>query len=405
MRLDSKLHYLDNAATTMVDPEVADTIREAMLRWWANPSSLYEPGVLAHEKLTSARAAVAKTIGCKTKELYFTACGSESNHIALLGVTLPRRNWGNKVVVSGFEHPSVQRTLRALQERGISVTEISPGPDGRLDVQRMIDAVDGVTVLVACMAVNNETGAQQDIARLAAGVKAKNSRTLVHVDAVQAWLRVPLCLKNVDSMSVSGHKIHAPKGIGALYLRQGLSLQPPILGGAQEQGIRPGTENLPYAVGLALAARKGAASMQARHAAICALNRRLRDGLAGIEGITINSPEDAVPEVLNFSEHCVRSQTLLNYLSDRKIYVSSGSACEKGEPSHTLMAMGCDANTVDTAIRVSFCADNTPEDVDALLAALKTGLRELQHIDGANGCGGTVCAGQENLGKGTAEGI
>lgn len=380
MRFDADLHYLDNAATTMVDPAVADAIHTAMLHHWANPSSLYDPAVLAHGALSTARGKVARTLGCQPKELYFTATGTESNNLAILGAVASRRAWGNKIVVSGFEHPSVQLPIRALKDQGFTVTEIMPRPDGTLDMDAMIAAVDKNTVLACCMAVNNETGARQDIARFAAGVKERNSRCAVHVDAVQAWLRVQVPLKNVDSMAISGHKVHAPKGIGALYLRSGYHWTAPILGGGQESGVRPGTENLPYAVGLGVAAEQGARTMAARAAYMKELNDRLRAGLAAIPGVTINSPDNAVPEVLNFSQHCVKSQTMLNYLSDRHVYVSSGSACEKGEPSHTLTAMGCDDNTVDTALRVSFCADNTPEDVDALLEGLKSGLKELQHI-------------------------
>ncbi len=385
MRTDPNLHYLDNAATTMVDPAVADAINDAMRSCWANPSSLYEPAILAEHQLSVARGRIAKTLNCARDEIYFTACGSESNNLAILGAAIPRQTWGNKIVTTGFEHPSVQRPIRALKDRGFTVVEILPEADGRLDVGKLIDAVDKNTVLVACMAVNNETGALQDIARLAAEVKEKNSRTAVHIDAVQAWLRIPLDLKKlrgVDTLSVSGHKVHAPKGIGALYLcdNQRQHLQPAYLGGHQERGIRPGTENLPYAVGLGLAAEQGAKQLKAnaRHAA--ALNARLREGLAQLPGITIHSSDDAVPEVLNFSTNCVNSQTFITYLSDRRIYVSGGSACDKGEPSHTLMAMGCEDRAVATALRVSFCADNDEGDVDALLAGLKSGLTELQHI-------------------------
>lgn len=385
MRTDPNLHYLDNAATTMVDPAVADAIAAALRESWANPSSLYDPAVLAEHKLNAARAKIAKTLNCAAREIYFTACGSESNNLAILGAALPRQAWGNKIVTTGFEHPSVQLPIRALRDRGFDVAEVAPGADGRLDVQKLIDAVDKNTVLVACMAVNNETGAVQDIARLAAGVKAKNSRTAVHIDAVQAWLRIPLDLKKlpgVDTLAVSGHKVHAPKGIGALYLceNQRQHLRPPYLGGHQERGIRPGTENLPYAVGLGLAAEQGARRMRAAAANAAALNAQLRAGLAALPGITLHSPAGAVPEVLNFSTNCVNSQTFISYLNDRQIYVSGGSACDKGEPSHTLQAMGCDARAVATALRVSFCAGNDEGDVAALLAALKDGLAELQHI-------------------------
>ena len=385
MRTDPNLHYLDNAATTMVDPAVADAIAAALRESWANPSSLYDPAVLAEHKLNAARAKIAKTLNCAAREIYFTACGSESNNLAILGAALPRQAWGNKIVTTGFEHPSVQLPIRALRDRGFDVAEVAPGADGRLDVQKLIDAVDKNTVLVACMAVNNETGAVQDIARLAAGVKAKNSRTAVHIDAVQAWLRIPLDLKKlpgVDTLAVSGHKVHAPKGIGALYLceNQRQHLRPPYLGGHQERGIRPGTENLPYAVGLGLAAEQGARRMRAAAANAAALNAQLRAGLAALPGVTLHSPAGAVPAVLNFSTNCVTSQTFISYLNDRQIYVSGGGACDKGEPSHTLQAMGCDARAVATALRVSFCAGNDEGDVAALLAALKDGLAELQHI-------------------------
>lgn len=385
MRFDADLHYLDNAATTMVDPAVADAIHTAMLHHWANPSSLYDPAVLAHGALSTARAKVAKTLGCQPKELYFTATGTESNNLAILGAVASRRAWGNKIVVTGFEHPSVQLPIRALKEQGFTVVEIMPRADGTLDVDELIDAVDKNTVLACCMAVNNETGALQDIKRFSDGVKAKNSRTAVHVDAVQAWLRIPLNMKtlsHVDTLAVSGHKVHAPKGIGALYLceNQRQHLVPPYLGGHQERGIRPGTENLPYAVGLGVAAEQGAKKIAANAKAAAALNARLRAGLAELPGVTIHSPEDAVPEVLNFSTNCVNSQTFITYLSDRKIYVSGGSACDKGEPSHTLQAMGCDGAAIATALRVSFCADNDEADVDALLAGLRAGMQELQHI-------------------------
>ena len=214
---DPELHYLDNAATTIVAPEVADVIDKAMREHWANPSSLYAPGARSEEALNAARAAVARTLGCKSKELYFTSCGSEGNNLALLGAA-QTRTFGKGIVVSGFEHPSVQRPLERLAAQGYNVTVVKPQADGTLDINKMLDAVDKNTILVACMMVNNEIGTRSDVERLAAEVKRRNSRTIVHVDAVQAWMRVPIKLDNIDTMTVSGHKIHAPKGVGALYL-------------------------------------------------------------------------------------------------------------------------------------------------------------------------------------------
>ena len=381
MLYNPELHYLDNAATTIVAPEVADVIDKAMREHWANPSSLYGPGARSEEALNVARAAVARTLGCKSRELYFTSCGSESNNLAIFG-GVQTKTFGKGVVVSGFEHPSVQRPMERLAEMGYDVTVVPPETDGRLNVDKMLSHVNRSTVLVACMMVNNETGARCDVEKLAAEVKKISSRTMVHVDAVQAWMRLPIKLANIDSMAISGHKIHAPKGIGALYLSDSLaqSFRPPYLGGEQERGKRPGTENLPYALGLAAAATRLAGNMKARQEKVRALNEQLRAGLAAFPEIEINSPEGSVPEVLNFSENCIKSETMLAFLAEKQIYVSSASACGRGQPSHTLAAMGRSPLAIDTAIRVSFCADNTPEDVDAFLNRLEDGMKHLQRI-------------------------
>ena len=301
--------------------------------------------------------------------------------MALLGAALTRR-FGKGIVVSGFEHPSVQKPLERLAAMGYDVTVVDPGPDGTLDIDRMLDHVDKNTILVACMMVNNEVGTRNDVERLAAEVKRRNSRTIVHVDAVQAWMRVPIKLANIDTLAVSGHKIHAPKGIGALYLSDSLyqAFQAPYLGGEQEREKRPGTENLPYALGLAAAATRLNKTMKSRDAAVRALNLRLREGLKAFPEVVINSPDNAVPEVLNFSENCIKSETMLAHLAQQQVYVSSASACGRGQPSHTLAAMGRDPLAIDTAIRVSFCADNTPEDVDAFLNAFEDGMKHLQRI-------------------------
>ena len=385
MLSDPQLHYLDNAATTQVDPAVTEAIHDALVELWANPSSLYDPAVAAQDGIDTARGRIAKTLHCRKDEVYFTACGSESNNMSVWGAAKARRHWGSKIVVTGFEHPSVQLPIRALQEEGFTVTEIMPEADGHIDTQKFLREIDKNTVLAACMAVNNETGAVQDIAALGAGIKARNTRTHFHVDAVQAWLRMPIDLqkrKEVDTLAVSGHKVHAPKGVGALFVRdsQRQTLRPPYRGGHQERGMRPGTENTPYIVGLGVAAAKGLQSLRTRTAQIQALNTLLRQGLGEFPDIQINSPADALPEVLNFSTRCINSQTFINYLNTRAVFVSGGSACDKGEPSHTLQAMGCDDLTIRTALRVSLCADNTPEDVQALLDGLRDGLRELQHI-------------------------
>ena len=376
---DPNIHYLDNAATTMVNPDVIETITKAMAEHWANPSSLYTPGAHSELALNKARADVARTLGATAGEVYFTGCGSEGNNLAILGAARTRK-WGKRIVCTGFEHPSVALPMQRLAQEGYDVQFVAPEADGHLNVDRMLELVDKNTILVAAMQVNNETGTAVDVARLAAGVKARNDRTAVHVDGVQAWMRVPVRLANIDSYSVSGHKIHAPKGIGALYLRKGYHIEPPYLDGGQEKGMRPGTENLPYAIGMAKAATLLSRTLPQRHKTLVELNTRLREGLKQFPEITLNSPEDAVPEVLNFSLNVIRSETMLHHLETMGVYVSSGSACSKGAASHTLTAMGLEPRRIDTAIRASFCADNTPEDVDALLEGLKTGLATLSRI-------------------------
>lgn len=376
---DPNIHYLDNAATTMVNPEVIETITKAMDEHWANPSSLYTPGAHSELALNKARADVARTLGATAGEVYFTGCGSEGNNLAILGAARTRK-WGKRIVCTGFEHPSVALPMQRLAQEGYDVQFVAPEADGHLNVDKMLELVDKNTILVAAMQVNNETGTAVDVARLAAGVKARNDRTAVHVDGVQAWMRVPVRLANIDSYSVSGHKIHAPKGIGALYLRKGYHIEPPYLGGGQEKGMRPGTENLPYAIGMAKAATLLSRTLPQRHKTLVELNTRLREGLKQFPEVTLNSPEDAVPEVLNFSLNVIRSETMLHHLETMGVYVSSGSACSKGAASHTLTAMGLEPRRIDTAIRASFCADNTPEDVDALLEGLKTGLATLSRI-------------------------
>lgn len=376
---DPNIHYLDNAATTMVNPEVIEIITKAMAEHWANPSSLYTPGAHSELALNKARADVARTLGATAGEVYFTGCGSEGNNLAILGAARTRK-WGKRIVCTGFEHPSVALPMQRLAQEGYDVQFVAPEADGHLNVDKMLELVDKNTILVAAMQVNNETGTAVDVARLAAGVKARNDRTAVHVDGVQAWMRVPVRLANIDSYSVSGHKIHAPKGIGALYLRKGYHIEPPYLGGGQEKGMRPGTENLPYAIGMAKAATLLSRTLPQRHKTLVELNTRLREGLKQFPEVTLNSPEDAVPEVLNFSLNVIRSETMLHHLETMGVYVSSGSACSKGAASHTLTAMGLEPRRIDTAIRASFCADNTPEDVDALLEGLKTGLAALSRI-------------------------
>ena len=375
------MHYLDNAATTRVADEAAETAARVLREHFANPSSLYAAGARAEAVISAARETVAASLGVKTGEILFTGSGTEADNIAVQGALRARAAWGEHIVVSGFEHPAVQNAVSYMQKQGWRVTTVRPDAQGHLDLDAMVRAVGTKTALCACMHVNNEVGTIMDVARLAREVKAKNPRTAVHVDGVQAWGKVPLKLSAtmIDSYAVSGHKIHAPKGVGALYLRRGFHIEPLILGGLQEYGMRPGTENTAYIAAMA----KAVELMQAdktRAQRVRALSDRLWKGLAGIEGIVRNSPEDALPDVANFSVENIRSETMLHFLESRDICVSSGSACSKGEASHTLNAMGLARSRVDGAVRVSFSGENTAEDVDALLAGLRDGIQALAKV-------------------------
>lgn len=372
------MHYLDNAATTRVADEVAAVAAEVMQTHFANPSALYAPGARAEAVIRAARTAVADSMGVRPGEVIFTASGTEADNIAIQGALRARSAWAEQIVVTGFEHPAVQNTVSAMEREGWRVTVVRPDAAGHVSLAKMVQAVGSKTALVACMHVNNEVGTLQDVAWLAREVKRKNSRTAVHVDGVQAWGKVPMKLSatQIDSYAVSGHKIHAPKGVGALYLRRGFHTMPLLYGGLQEAGMRPGTENTPYIAALG----KAVELMQKNRAArghIKQLSDQLWQGLGELEGVVRNSPPDALPDVANFSLPGIRSETMLHFLEQREVYVSSGSACARGAASHTLQAMGLPASRVDSAIRVSFSAENTAEDVRALLEGLRQGLETL----------------------------
>ena len=371
MLQNPELHYLDNAATTMVASEVADVIDKAMREHWANPSSLYGPGARSEEALNTARAAVVRTLGCKSRELYFTSCGSESNNLALLGA-VRTRTFGKGIVVSGFEHPSVQKPLERLAAMGYDVTVVDPGPDGTLDIDRMLDHVDKNTILVACMMVNNEVGTRNDVERLAAEVKRRNSRTIVHVDAVQAWMRVPIKLDNIDTLSVSGHKIHAPKGIGALYIGPRVRNPRPLLpGGGQEMGLRSGTEATAQIAGFAKAVELRADHLDEKLAHVAAIKAYAEEKLLALDGV-VRIGDGTAPHILSISLVGYPSANVVTELGAQGICISAGSACHRGQLSHVYRAMGLDKKTAAGVLRVSFGPETTTEEIDALVSALKT---------------------------------
>mgnify|MGYP003377078100 CR=1 FL=1 len=365
--------YLDNSATSPVDPEVAAYIYDTLLNCYGNPSSLHTKGLQAQLRLDKARGQLAKALSCESTSIIFTSGATEANNMALRGAVQARHKRGNKIVTTAYEHASVDHTVdRLAQEYGLQVVKVAPGPDGTISPQALAQAVDEKTILVSFMAVNNETGATIPVEGTAALLRRKNKNLIIHSDGVQAFGKVPLKLgkSEVDLFSLSGHKLHAPKGIGALYVRKGLHLPAYIIGGSQEQGLRPGTESVPLACGLGLAAERMCQEMAQHNQQFLALRERLHQQLKGKDGIYFNSPANAVPYINNLSVVGLRSEILLHFLEQRGIYVSSGSACSKGAKSHVLYAMGLPEERVDSSLRISFGKYTVPSDIDALCQGL-----------------------------------
>ncbi len=354
--------YLDNAATTKPCAECVAAVNEAMENAFGNASSLHGLGTVSIQTIAKAKktllAAVTGTKAPFDGSVIFTSGATESNNTALLGSMHRFRPHALKIVSTAIEHPSVAKTFVRFEEDGFEVVRLAP-KDCDDFVSALADAVDENTALLSAMAVNNETGFKIDVPRLYKEVKRKNPKTIVHIDAVQGFLKVPL---DGDLISVSGHKIHSTKGIGALFVKKGEAVLPLLSGGGQQNGLRSGTEPVELIAGFdaAIRAYKGSEELFSR------LKAHLLERLSEMDDIGINSGSDCVPNIVNFSVRGVRSEIMLHSLEEEEIYVSSGSACSKGKKSDVLPAFGISDKDTDCAVRVSFSAENTTSDVDAL---------------------------------------
>ena len=375
-----KEHYLDNSATTQVLPAVAQKAVELMVEEFGNPSSLHTRGFQARKLLEEARAQVAGALGAQPEEITFTSGGTESNNLVLFGAAQARRRLGNKIVTTAAEHDSVLNPCRALEQQGFQVVYLKPDSTGRLSEEALAQAIDEKTILVSVMLVNNETGAVFPVEAAGKAIRRKKAPALLHTDAVQGFGKLPFTVKRlgVDLLTLSGHKIHAPKGIGALYVKKGVRVLPRTLGGGQERGLRSGTESVPLICALGEAVKQLPPARETLER-VGELNSLLRQHLAQLPQVTIHSPEEGLPYVLNFSAGRVRGETMLHFLAEREVYVSSGSACGRAKPSHVLEAMGLPKEQVESALRVSFSRFSTREDVEALAEGLKLGLETLAH--------------------------
>ncbi len=373
-------HYLDNSATTRVSDAAAQAALSAMTQCYGNPSSTHTKGREAKKLLDTARKQVADALGCTPEELVFTSCGSESDNWALLGGAEYMKRRGRHVISSAVEHDAVRRSLDILEERGFEVTRLMPDATGAISAEAVMNALRGDTVLVSLMLVNNETGAVTDIAAIARSLKKAGSSALLHTDAVQAFMKLPFSARTLgaDMISVSGHKIHAPKGIGALYIKRGLKLKPFIVGGSQENGRRAGTEAMPQIAAMGAACAEARAEMGEYVPRMAALKARLVERL-GREIPEFTYVDTPAPHILSISLPGWRSEVLMNYLESKEVYVSKSSACKKGGRSHVLEAIGLKSDVIDGAIRVGLCRFTTEEDIDALCAALAEAHDTLAH--------------------------
>ncbi|MBE6755163.1 MAG: cysteine desulfurase [Ruminococcaceae bacterium] len=373
--------YLDNSATTPLCESAKKKIAYILDECWGNPSSIHHLGVIAKDELDNARKIIASKLSCREDEIFFTSGGTESNNIAIFGAVEKMARRGNKIVTTSAEHPSVENAMKALENKGFNVVRLPVGENGSINIQDLIREVDEKTILVSVMLVNNELGSINPVQLIKKAVMMKKSPALIHCDAVQGFGKITIKAEKlgVDLMSISSHKIHGPKGAGALYIRKGVNIVSPVYGGGQEKGIRSGTEAMPAVCGFAAAAEE-LTDIEKNLESMKELRDNFVNKLQKIEGIRINSKKDALPYIVNFSAKGIPSQPMINYLSEREIYVSGGSACAKGHRSHVLLAAGLSPEDIDSAIRVSLSRFNTEEELDILCKNISNALNELRKV-------------------------
>lgn len=368
--------YLDNSATTRCFPEAAALMNEIFLEDYGNPSSMHHRGVTAERRVLEAKKTLAGLLKVKEKNLYFTSCGTESDNLAIIGGALAAQRRGRHLITTRIEHPAVLEAMKYLEAQGFEITYLGVDRDGLVSAEEAAAAVRPDTILVSVMHTNNEIGSVQPIEEIGRAVKAVNPRVLFHVDAVQGFGKSLILPKrmHIDLLAASGHKIHGPKGVGLLYVADGVRLEPLLHGGGQQGGMRSGTENVPGIAGMALAAKLLCGNLDEDRQRLFAMKNRLIDRLREIPDIEFNgrTDETAAPHILSVRVRGVRAEVLLHALEDKGIYVSSGSACSSNHPrpSETLAAIGTPASEMDNSIRMSLSVMSTMEEMDAAAQAV-----------------------------------
>ena len=364
--------YLDNSATTKPCKEAVEAATEMMTSEYGNPSSLHKKGFNAQQILESSRKTVADSLGVQSKCIYFTSGGTASNNTAVFSGAKLGAHKGNKIVTTALEHPSVSKCMDELELQGFEVVRLKPEKDGNIPIEKFEAAIDEKTILVSLMAVNNEVGSILPFDKIKKIINKNNSPALLHVDAVQAYLKTELSPEKsgIDLLSVSAHKVHALKGTGALYVAPNVRLKPYIFGGGQENGLVSGTQAMPGIAAFA-AAVKTLCGDTGRNERVRELKKRLLEKAEKYDFVSVNSPKNAIDYILNISVRNIPSQVGVNFFSENGIYISAGSACAKGHRSEALTAMGLDSKRIDSALRISFSCCNTAEEIDCFSDCLE----------------------------------
>lgn len=373
--------YLDNSATTQPCKEAVDKMNYALKTCWGNPSSLHAKGIAASELIEDSRRNVAKALSCESSEIYFTSGGTESNNIAVFGAANAQKRRGSRIITTSIEHSSIEESVKALENQGYDVVRLRVNERGIIDERQLYAATNPSVVLISMMYVNNEVGSIQPVEFAKRAVVHSGANALIHCDAVQAFGKVQLKPYNmgVDLMTVSSHKIHGPKGAGALFVKKGTKLVQHSFGGLQENKIRPGTEPLPAIAGFgAAAAAIPDYSESLKY--VTDLRNYMVAKLRTIEGVRINSPENALPYITNISVEGIPSEVMLNYLSGLGICVSSGSACSKGHKSRVLKAMNLSDDVINTALRISLSVFTTKEEIDYLIGGIASARKTMRRL-------------------------
>ncbi len=372
---ESRIIYLDNAATTRMDDEVLHRMIPFFTDIYGNPSSAHRFGQDAKDAIASARQKIAQRLGCFPDEIIFTSSGTEANNLALWGLAWPQKSKGNHIITSQIEHASVLETCKVMEERGFHVAYLPVDRKGVISYQALQEAITPQTILISLQHGNNEIGTIQPLAELAACAKQRG--IVFHTDIVQSFVKVPLDLTHIDACSLSAHKIHGPKGIGALYLRRGVLLAPQLFGGGQEQTYRSGTENVPGIVGFGEAVTRSYPTLRLQK-----LRASLIHNLLALPGVFLNGPEQGLPHLVNVSFAGIDAETLLEHLSHQGIMVSKGSACHAHElqPSHVLLALGLPHELALGTIRISISKHITEEELDCAVRTIRSCVSSLRSI-------------------------